>query len=223
MTGRRAPRELVAALGADRVWISDAEAVWEQARFYAGALPSLAAISRGSFAPVAVSESWHRSDPEPPVIELAYELDGRDHRFWILRRGDFATTELLLGVNRSLAPDAPRFEIAAPVDQDWHVVCVGAGERRALLADGFAFAAVAADAAWRHLQGAGWLRRAEPTRSLAELDALVADDPADPLVRYQRGLLRELAGDADGAQEDWAHAANLGMHDVYQRLRDRRR
>lgn len=127
--------------GGDNVWLEqrwiaesggavacvDPEGVNVQSRFYVKLLATLARISRGAFDASGANETW-----ELPFVRV----DFGGHSLRLERRGDFASTDLIVEINLGLRER--QFELSGS-PSEWVIVCVNETEKAALQRRGWRF------------------------------------------------------------------------------------
>jgi hypothetical protein len=120
----------------ERVWSRDLEGVYPGEEAYAVTLAELAAISRGGFAPSAVSETW--ASPEGPVL-VRYTARGTRHEFVHQDgRNDFLDLRLVEQINDLLGPGGTQFAVCDDFLPDGNfIVALHPEEVKALLQRGW--------------------------------------------------------------------------------------
>jgi hypothetical protein len=128
---------LVAEQDPHRVWWRDLEAdVGSGGGVYVATLEEWAAISVGTFAPTAITETW--AGEEGPV-RVSFEMDGTTHVLEPDYLEDWIDPRILGPINQLIEPTGRQFRMLAPFDQSALVMAMTDAEIVAFEAAGWCF------------------------------------------------------------------------------------
>ena len=128
---------VVASLDQSRVWWGDLEAdVGEVNQVYAQTLQEWAAISKGSFEPEDVRETW-ASESGP--VSVSFTLDGEEVELKPEYLEDWIDPRIITPINERIAGSGRQFELFQAFDQSAFLMALTDDERDALEARGWCF------------------------------------------------------------------------------------
>ncbi|WP_409343257.1 stalk domain-containing protein [Paenibacillus sp. MBLB4367] len=112
-----------------RVWMMDTENdTGEGNAVYETAIKQWAAISRGSFTPTEIKETW-RSEDGPAIVE--FMLNGKKRKLYPAYRGDFMDIGIIEDINAMIADTGYRFAVVS-VDQTAFITVLTDKERKTI-------------------------------------------------------------------------------------------
>ena len=127
----------IAALDRERVWWRDLEAdVVDGNDVYVAVLQEWATISRGSFIPESIEETW--GSEEGPVT-VRFVLEGETVELSPAYLEDWMDPKIVTPINDLIAESGRQFELFQAFDQTAFVIALEDGERQALLGRGWCF------------------------------------------------------------------------------------
>ena len=127
----------IAALDRDRAWWRDLEAdVVDGNDVYVAVLQEWAAISRGSFTPESIEETW---ESEEGPVSVRFVLEGETVELNPAYLEDWIDPTVIVPINGLIAESGRQFELFQAFDQTAFVMALEDGERQALLGRGWCF------------------------------------------------------------------------------------
>ncbi len=118
------------ALDDTRAWWNDAEAdVFNGHEVYVRTLQAWGAISRGSFLPEDIEETW---ESEAGPVRLTFTHKGRRFKLNPEYLNDFLDLTILMPVNQLIADTGVQFEVYEPFDQTAFIVALTLSEKARL-------------------------------------------------------------------------------------------
>ncbi len=119
----------------ERVWHGDLEFVYPGENAYVQFLNELAAISRGAFRPLDVSEQW-KGEREP--VDVEFISGGRKYKF-VHRGGDMLDPAIVRTVNDAVKDTGVRFEVCDNLGMPNFMVALKPDEKARLAERGWKF------------------------------------------------------------------------------------
>ncbi|WP_128567244.1 hypothetical protein [Methanocella paludicola] len=119
----------------ERVWHGDLEFVYPGENAYVQFLNELAAISRGAFRPLDVSEKWKG---ERGPVDVEFTAGGRRFKF-VHGGGDMLDPAIVRTVNEAIKESGVRFEVCDNLGMPNFIVALTSDERARLAARGWKF------------------------------------------------------------------------------------
>jgi hypothetical protein len=114
-----------------RVWYGDLERIYRGANAYAGTLQEWSVISRGTFAPEAITETWE-GDAGPVVVE--FTAGGKRYRF-VHKGGDMIDMAIVSLINRIIAPSGSAFAVCDNLGMPSFILVLTQPEKARLIAE----------------------------------------------------------------------------------------
>jgi hypothetical protein len=128
---------LVAALDRSRVWWGDLEAdVGDGNDVYASVLEEWARVSRGSFRPDRIAETW---ESERGPVAIRFTLDSEEVELAPEYLEDWIDPRIITPINERIAASGRQFTLVQAFDQTAFLMALDDQERAALEARGWCF------------------------------------------------------------------------------------
>lgn len=166
-----------------------------------------------------ISQQWHRRDPEPPVIELRFQLAGQALCCYLPRPNDFARPECVWLWNQwsSWMGAEAQFKIYGGW-ADWFVCWCDPAQSEALAQRGWQALELTASSDWFELQFEWALRQGHEHTVLEWLG--LYEELFSPETWVYRGEYLRRRGDTQGAWESWSQAMKLGLKQPFELLQE---